>query len=105
MLLEGNLTILLADNTYFQVAALVLAVRSRNVKIKVLNDSKEVALIVYITTIVAVETAILGSVLQDYNNISESLFTGHLLVATSAVVGLVFVPKVSLVMTIMIRDL
>ena len=72
----------------------MLAVKSRNVKIKVLNDSKEVALIVYITTFAAVETAIMGSALQNYNNVGESLFTGHLLVATTAVVVITFVPKV-----------
>ena len=72
----------------------MLAVKSRNVKIKVLNDSKEVALIVYITTFAAVETAIMGTALQNYNNVSESLFTGHLLLATTAAVVITFVPKV-----------
>ena len=72
----------------------MLAVKSRNVKIKVLNDSKEVALIVYITTFAAVETAIMAFVLQNYNNVCESLFTGHLLIATTAVVVITFVPKV-----------
>ena len=68
--------------------------KSRNVKIKVLNDSKEVALIVYITTFAAVETAIMGTALQNYNNVGESLFTGHMLIATTAVVVITFVPKV-----------
>ena len=70
----------------------MLAVKSRHVKIKVLNDSKEVALIVYITTFAAVEAAIMTFVLQ--NNVSKSLFTGHTLVATTAVVIITFVPKV-----------
>ena len=77
------------------MAAFVLAVRIRNVKIRVLNDSKEVVTIVYFTSIMIVETLIVGIVLQDYNNIAESLFTGHLLVNTSAVIGLTFIPKVS----------
>ena len=72
----------------------MLAVKSRNVKIKVLNDSKEVALIVYITTFAAVETAIMGTALQNYNNVGESLFTGHMLLATTAIVVITFVPKV-----------
>ena len=72
----------------------MLAVKSRHVKIKVLNDSKEVALIVYITTFAAVETAIMTFVLQNYNNVGESLFTGHTLVATTAAVVITFVPKV-----------
>ena len=77
------------------MAALVLAVRTRNVKIKVLNDAKEIIAVVYFTTIAMVETMIMGTVLQDYNTVSESLFTGHLLVATSVVIGLTFIPKVS----------
>lgn len=77
------------------MAAFVLAVRIRNVKIKVLNDAKEVVAIVYFTTIAIVETMIIGAALQSYNNVSESLFTGHLLVSTSAVVGFTFIPKVS----------
>ena len=63
-------------------------------KIRVLNDSKEIVTIVYFTTIALVETMIIGAVLQSYNNVSEALFTGHLLIATSAVVGLTFIPKV-----------
>ena len=72
----------------------MLAVKSRHVKIKVLNDSKEVVLIVYITTFAAVEAAIMTFVLQNYNNVGESLVTGHLLLATTAVVVITFVPKV-----------
>ena len=72
----------------------MLAVKSRIVKIKVLNDSKEVALIVYITTFAAVETAIVGIALGNYKNVGESLFIGHMLVATTAIVVIIFVPKV-----------
>ena len=72
----------------------MLAVRIRNVKIKVVNDSKEIAVITYFTTIALVETLLLGLVLQDYNNVSEALSTGHILLAASAVVGLIFIPKV-----------
>ena len=72
----------------------MLAVKSRNVKIKVLNDSKEVALIVYITTFAAVEMAIMGIAMSNYNNVGESLFTGHILLAATAVVVITFVPKV-----------
>ena len=65
-------------------------------KIKVLNDSKEVVTIIYFTTIMIVETLVIAIVLGDYNNVSESLFTGHLLVNTSAVIGLTFIPKVGM---------
>ena len=78
-----------------QIAALVLAVRIRNVKIKVVNDSKEIVVIVYFTTIAIVESFLLGLVLQDYNNVSEALSIGHVLLAASVGVGLIFIPKVS----------
>ena len=61
-----------------QIAALVLAVRIRNVKIKVVNDSKEIVAIVYFCT------------LQFYNHASDALIIGHVLF-----IGLIFIPKVS----------
>ena len=76
-----------------QTAALVLALRIRNVKIRVVNDSKEIAAMVYLTTIAVLESLILGLVLPG-NHISIVLSAGHLVLAASAIVGLTFIPKV-----------
>ena len=79
-----------------QIAAVVLAVKIRNVKIKAVNDAKEIAVIVYFSTIAIVESFLLGLVLQDYNNVSDALSLGHVLLAASAAVGLIFIPKVQI---------
>ena len=52
----------MAFNTTFykQIAALVLTLRIRKVKIKAVNDSKEIAMMVYFTTIAAVESLLLA---------------------------------------------
>ena len=73
----------------------MLAVRIRNVKIKVVNDSKEIVVIVYFSTIAIVESFLLELVFQEYNTISEALSIGHVLLAASVGVGLIFIPKVS----------
>ena len=74
----------------------MLAVKIRNVKIKAVNDAKEIVVIVYFSTIAIVESFLLGLVLQDYNNVSEALSLGHVLLAASAAVGLIFIPKVQI---------
>ena len=44
-------------NMKLMTAALVLALRIRNVKIRVVNDSKEIAAMVYLTTIAVLESS------------------------------------------------
>ena len=76
-----------------KTAALVLALKIRNVNIKVVNDSKEIVAMVYFTTIAVMESLILTLVLPG-NHVSLVLSSGHLVLAASAVVGLTFIPKV-----------
>lgn len=78
-----------------QAIALVLAIRTRNVKIKGLNDSKEIMAIIYITTIVDVELILVTILLRDYSNIRILLFTGGIIFGTTIAVALVFIPKVT----------
>ena len=79
-----------------QVSALVLAFKTRNVKIKVLNDSKEISAIVYITSVVDVELIIVTIALSDYNNLIAFFYYGGVLIATTVILSLVYVPKVRL---------
>ena len=67
---------------------------NRNVTIKVLNDSMEIATIVYITSFAALEMLILYFVVGEFNNANASLYTGHLLAATIAAILLIYIPKV-----------
>ena len=77
-----------------QVASFILALLNRKVTIKVLNDSKEITLIVYITSFAALEMVVLYFVVGNFSNANASLYTGHLLAATVVAVLIVYIPKV-----------
>ena len=80
---------------YKQIAALVLTLRIRKVKIKAVNDSKEIAMMVYFTTIAAVESLLLVVLLQGIY-LAKVLSEAHIMGAATVIVVLTFVPKVLL---------
>ena len=77
-----------------QTTALVLAFKIRKVEIKVLNDSKEILAIVYITTVILVEIMLVSALLYSYRNIRLLLYYSGVLIITTVIVGLVHIPKV-----------
>ena len=78
------------------VAALILAFQTRKVKISVLNETKEMTIIVCVTAFISLQTLVFGFLLQDYNNVQRIFFnSGVFIVATSFLVFL-YVPKASL---------
>lgn len=77
-----------------QIIGIILAIQTRKVKIKVLNDSKYIAALIYISSIVLVFITIVTFVIGNYPNVIEMIFSGGLLVATTAFLCLLFVPKV-----------
>ena len=79
-----------------QAFALVLAFRTRKVKISVLKETKELTIIVCVCTFVALETIVFGFLLQDYNNVQEIFFNSGLIIVTTTFLILLYVPKVSL---------
>ena len=79
-----------------QIIGIILAIQTRKVKVKVLNDSKYIAAMIYISSIVLLLLGIVTAVFATSINITEILFSGGLLFATSAFLCLVFIPKVSM---------
>lgn len=79
---------------FLQVVAFVLAVVTRNVNIKVLNDSKEMAIIIYVSSVVLLVLGVVTFSLSSYLIITETLFNGGVMLATTVVVFFLFVPKV-----------
>lgn len=79
-----------------QVAAFILAIITRKVKIKVLNDSKEVVFIVYTTTAIMIVLGIFTFAVSSQLVLTEAVFCGGVMVATTIFLAFVFVPKVSL---------
>ena len=79
-----------------QVMAFIFAFKTRKVKIKALNDSKSVTAIIYTTSIVLAGLAIITFTLNSFVVVTEVLFSGGIILATTIFVSFVFIPKVSL---------
>ncbi len=78
-----------------QVTGVVLALRTRKVKIKVLKDSKYIVAVIYISAIALTVILLSTFALDNWPNAIEFLFSGSLIVSTNAILLMVFVPKVS----------
>ena len=80
-----------------QLIALLLAFRTRKVKVKGLDDSKYIAAAIYITSIVLAVTTISTYTLMDYVNVYPAVVGMGFLLGTTMILGLVFVPRVRVV--------
>lgn len=79
------------------MVAVILAFRTRKVSIKALNDSKYLTIIIY-TSSVIIALMLVGAVLLDkYLNSDAAVFGGLIMLFTTVVLGLTFIPKVILV--------
>ena len=77
-----------------QVIGIVLAIQTRKVKIKLLNDSKYIAVQIYSSSIALFLLVLFTFTLESFPNIGEGIVSGGLLVGSTIFLGLVFVPKV-----------
>ena len=89
------LIIIYAYLAILQLVGIVLAFQTRKVKVKVLNDAKFVTAIIYISSLVLVVLIVVILSLGSYINVSEVLFGGGILAATTVLVALIFIPKVT----------
>ena len=78
-----------------QIMALILAIVNRKVKIEVLNDFKEMSIIVYTITILFIPLFAITYGVSSYTTISEAFFSGAIMLATTVFLFFTFVPKVS----------
>lgn len=76
-----------------QVIAIVLAFQTRKVKIKALNDAKQVTAIIYATSICIVILILTSFALEEFINTSNALFSVSIMAATTVFLGLIFIPK------------
>ena len=80
-----------------QLVAIFMAFHIRRVKIKALNDSKEIAVIIYINSIILALLAVTQFALETYHDAYAAMFGLALLVDATLFLGLVFIPKVRLI--------
>ena len=78
-----------------QVIALILAFRTRKVKVKGLDDSKYIAAAIYISSIVLAVIIVSTYTLMDYVNVYPIVIGSGFLLGTTMILALVFVPRVS----------
>ena len=71
-----------------------MAFHIRRVKVKVFNDSKEIATIIYINSIILVVLAVTQFALENYHNVYAAMFGVALLIDGTMFLGLIFIPKV-----------
>ena len=83
-----------------QVLALLLAFRTRNVKVKGLDDSVYIAASVYVTSIVLAVIIVSTYTLTDYVNTYPAVVGMGLLLGTTMILGLVFIPRVGFYATL-----
>ena len=78
-----------------QAIALLLAFRTRHVKVKGLDDSVYIAASIYVTSIVLAVIIVSTYTLRDYVNAYPAVVGMGLLLGTTMILGLVFIPRVS----------
>ena len=77
-----------------QVGAIFLAFGTRKVTIKGLNDAQYIAAAIYVTSLFLTAIIVLSVTVNDYANLFPALIGGGILITTTSILGLVFVPKV-----------
>ena len=78
-----------------QLVAIYFAFMTRKVKVKALNDSKQIAAIIYITSLLLVISVFGFWIGLLYLNTSAAVFGVAQLLTATVFLGLVFIPKVS----------
>ena len=78
-----------------QLLGIVLSFQTRRVKYTGLRDSKFVAIIIYISSIVIVVLALITFSLRTQINVGTGIFVTGYFVLTTILLALTFIPKVS----------
>ena len=77
-----------------QLVAVFMAFHTRRVKIRALNDSKEIAVIIYINSITLTLLIVVEFALYSYHEVYAALFGLALLTEATVFLSLIFIPKV-----------
>ena len=88
------LGVLFGYKIVFQAIGVFLAFKIRKVKIRGLNESREVSAILYITSVILVAMIVATFPLGEYIDVEAVIFGVGICTATTVVLALTFVPKV-----------
>ena len=79
----------------FLISGVVLAVLSRKVKVRGLNESREVQITMIISTPIVITGLVLRLVLSDYLNVVGTLYALSGSLYGGLILGIIFLPKVT----------
>ena len=77
-----------------QIVGIVLAFQTRKVKVKVLNDSKWIAAIIYSSSLCVIIVILSEFTLAGFIDAKTALLNGSVLITTTIFLTMVFIPKV-----------
>ena len=77
-----------------QIVGIILSFQTRKVKVQGLRDSKYIATVIYISSIVIVVLALVTFSLRTYINIGTGIFVAGIFILTTIFLVLIFFPKV-----------
>ena len=78
-----------------QIVAIVLCFQTRKVKVAALNDSKFIAAIVYLSSIILLMLMLVTFTLRGRINIGNGIGVGGILTLASLYLSLTYIPRVS----------
>ena len=89
------LGVLYGYKALLQVATVVMALKTRKVKVQGLDDYREIVMATYFTCFVLVIILIVNYTVEDQINTFTAVTSLSIFIGTTAIVVLVFVPKVT----------
>ena len=73
-------------------------------QIKVLNDSKEVAITLYVTSIILAAVILITVVFDEYQNVYSTTYSLGIPLSSSVVLGVVYISKVPMIYSFLVHD-
>ncbi len=89
------LPVFIGSKILIQFIGVILAFSIRRVKIKGLNDSRQISTILYVTTALIFTMTVIIFIFVDYINIDVGANILNATTGALCVLGLIFIPKVS----------
>ena len=81
-----------------QLVAVFLAIKTRKVEIKILNDAKYIVMIIYLTSVIVFIMIVCAVLLSNFLNADGAVFGGLIYIFITTVLGVLFIPKVCLIL-------
>ena len=92
---QGSISIIHFYKGILHICALYFAFQTRKVKIKALNDAKYIIMFTYTASIILAVVAVAVIILQSYENAYAAVYSFGIWLASFAILGFLFIPKVN----------